>query len=273
MPLYFSVILLTSIITIFCLLYLFSAAISFISGKDLRDNNRTIDVIAFVSIIGTGSLVSWFLGYPKFIYYILAYALLGTLLEYAVGWEYYRQFGSRLYRYYKQELFGFSSIRVFHFWAAAGIYFFIMYNTIMNIPLDFAQPGRYSMLLFAGSFGGIVISTVLASLLDLADKKLDLKKIKEYKLGHYIIFASSFITGPMLVSINYGFRLFLYYVIAMITGVIFEGVLGLVLKVLFGESFWRYYKLDILGSNTSYVVTPLWLGATSLALLLIYLVL
>lgn len=250
-------------------LYLSLYLLLFISGKDIRDKDYLVDIIFILSLVVTPSIIAVYFGYPQFSYYIIAYGLIGTLIEFTVGWTYYQLFGARLYRYYKQDLFGFSSIRMFPFWAGASIYFFFIYNTVMQLSTELASSGEFTMILFAGGFIGILLSLVFASIFDLTDRKIDTEN--KFSWGKYTIFASLFVVGPIAVSIHYGYVLFIYYIIAMITGVILEGMLGLTLRKLYGESFWRYYRLDIFSGQTSLTITPLWLGAISLALIFIYL--
>jgi len=238
-------------------------------GRSLQyvyDRDGVIILFAFIAFYGNAIFFSILYNDLNFLLYYFSFSLIALLLEYSLGWMYYQLFGARLYRYYNNDLLGFSSLKMLPYWGGASVYFLFMWN-IFKFNISVNNLNFYILYYLAFMSAMALCLIIIFSFIDLFNRKV--KKLKKWSLNKYIIVSLPFsfgVIGSLLYTNN--FYIFPYFIISTLIGFFFEGILGLSLRKLHGEFSWRYYREPSFKGGSTILAIPFWIGANYLAFIL-----
>lgn len=179
--------------------------------------------------------------------------------------------GSRLYRYFKANILGFTSWYIFPYWAAAGLYFYGFWQLIEYLIPD-SKINKIDSISMVRDLSLVALLAFFLVLLFLGIRDYSRRKISNllgFRWSKYFLLVSVIwipIIYMVLVLSNY--YILIYFILTSITGLILEGLLSMKLRDVYGESFWLYYRYNIFKQGTSLLILHVWGAASLLAFLL-----
>ncbi len=249
--------------------------VTFILRRRYKDKlaNKDIIVEIFVLIIflGIPFISEFVLGINNVFKYTIIFAIIGMGCEFLFDLIWYVLTGSRLYRYFKANLLGFTSWFIFPYWAAAGLYFYGSWQFLTLLFPAMALPTVDILpllkdLSFISLLTALIILFIFGFVQYIRGRSIKTNGFQDYKYTIIVLM----IWVPILYFI-YTFNnpfLAIYFIFTSITGIVLEGKLSMKLRNLYGESFWLYYRKNIFKQGTSLLILPIWGAAALLALLL-----
>jgi len=248
--------------------------INLIRGKEkwhIRKQDGLLEILLWISFFSVPFAYQMSDQFDNIFFFFIAFAFAGTYLEFLGGWTWYKLMGTRLYRYYKKNILGFTSIYMPPLWGAAGMFFLSIYNrlNLQEIEIDI-----FEFVSVFSLFGliGILISMSIMALSDLFTKKVN--GLKGFTWLEYSLFVNFLWTGIIATAVYFNnINILIYFVITSSVGMILEGLLGKGIHKIFGENFWIYRRFALFRGGTSLLILPIWSIASLLALIFIELIL
>lgn len=255
-------------------LYISTKLLKIIFKDRLVQQDRLIQVFVAILFWGIPFISQFVFGIKNIFYFTLSFSILGMISEYLFNWLWQKLMGSRLYRYYKANILGYTSWYIFPYWGAAGLFFYGAWQILDNI-FHFLSKG-FSLDEFTRNFSLAFLFTLFLLLTIFGFKDYLRKKTSELKGFSWSKYFSLvlLIVLPILYvcyTLNSP-QLIIYFLFTSITGMVLEGILGQRIKILYGENFWLYYRYEIFHQATSLLILPVWGAAALLAFLLFNLI-
>lgn len=249
-------------------------AVNLVRGKSRRsihNQDGIIELLLWISFFSIPFLFQLSGKIENIFYFFVIYAFTGTYLEFMGGWIWYKLMGTRLYRYYKRNLLGFTSIYMPPFWGGAGLFFLSIFQLF---KLDESRIGLVEFLnvfLFWGMIG-LIISFSLMAFSDLLKNKIN--RLEGFTWIEYSLFVNFLWFGIISTAIHFrNIDIIFYFLITSSVGMILEGLLSKGIHKIFGENFWIYRRFSMFKGGTSLLILPIWSVASLLGLVLIKLIL
>lgn len=224
-------------------------------------------ILMFIPPIVLALYIELYLGIDNFMLFAFFCGLLGMLLEFVSGWIWWSIFGTRIYIYYKKTFMGLTTFFNWSYWTGVTIYFYLCLRFINILPTEFlfwstiiTNLGLSSLL--------VVIYLVLWAISDGLDGVFNKKSGFTFsKYGLFLVFLWGIIFALVLLTNSY--LLLIYFVFTTVTGFILEGLLGQLLRLIFGEYIWIYTRKPVFGKATSWLLLPVWAIASLMVYILV----
>ncbi len=239
--------------------------------KKIETHDNIIQIVVFIIFLGVPLFSQFIFGINNIFWYVIIFSIIGISCEFLFDFLWLRLMGTRLYRYYKKNLLGFTSWYIFPYWAAAGLYFYGMWQFITFV----SGATSLSQINTAGivkelSFIALLTFVLVLFLIGIKDYlKGRLSSFSGFRWSKYLLIVLTiWIPILYLVILLNNLYILLYFILTSITGLILEGLLSNKMRGLYGESFWLYYRYEVFNHGTSLLVLPIWGAAALLAFIL-----